>query len=159
MQFDSQSAINAFAQKDTQELIRIAFLEDTYVDDAKNVAKDELARRGVTSVTSEELECVRQEIEARKIAKEENDLRSIEMDQHLPSWRRTAKAWATPYRVPITISAVIGIALFGLNSYFEWGLLNLDRNNSKAVALVIGIVWFILLSPTREEFRKMKQTK
>ena len=47
MKFDRQSAVPIFARKESDELIQIAFLEESYVEEAKELARQELAKREV----------------------------------------------------------------------------------------------------------------
>ena len=76
MHFDPNAAKPGFAQWDTNDLIRIAFLEPTYIDEAKELAKQELARRGLHEVDSQHIERVRIELEGREAALKQADLES-----------------------------------------------------------------------------------
>jgi hypothetical protein len=45
MHFDPKSAKETYSELPTDELVRIAFLDNGYVLEAKKLAEDELARR------------------------------------------------------------------------------------------------------------------
>src|SRR5262245_2128931 len=60
--FDAAEAAKRYAQQETEELIRIAFVEsDGYLPEAVALAKEELQRRGVDSGVDARVEAVRQE--------------------------------------------------------------------------------------------------
>jgi hypothetical protein len=154
MKFDPQSAAPIFARKESDELIRIAFLEESYVEEAKELARRELARRGLSEISKEGIERVKTDVNARKAAAEEHNLRSLELDEAIPSWRRVARARVAPYRQILSLAALASLAVFGLSSMFEWELLNLNSRHSRAFALLIALAYMFFVAPTRSEFRK-----
>ena len=74
MQFDPVSARSHYARKETDELIRIAYLETTFVDEAKALAREELSKRGIENVDAQTIERVRTRLESQDRASEEYDL-------------------------------------------------------------------------------------
>ena len=159
MKFDPTSARAQFAEKDTDDLIRIAFLEPSYVTEAVDVAKEELARRGLSRVGSRDIERVRGALEAQRIAKEDDDLRSLEIDEAIPGWRRAVRSRLAPHRRPLSLLALAFMGLLWLNSIFDWGFLNLHGRRSEALAALIGSVWFVFVMPSQREFREMRKTR
>jgi hypothetical protein len=69
----------------------------------------------------------------------------------MPAWRRSARAAIAPHRRKVSLLTVVLMALAVLNSLFDWGFLNLHGRKSEGVALIIGLVWFVFVSPTRRE--------
>jgi hypothetical protein len=157
MKFDPQSAVPIFARKESDELIQIAFLEESYVEDAKELARQELARRGLAEISTERIERVRTDVEARKAEAEEHNLRSLEIDEEIPSWRRVARARVAPYRQILSFAALASMAVSWLNSIFEWELLNLNSGRSRALALLIALVWLFFVAPTRSELLRRRK--
>ena len=47
MQFDPKAAKAEFSRKEAEELVRIAFLEPDYLQEARGLAEQELAKRGI----------------------------------------------------------------------------------------------------------------
>jgi hypothetical protein len=158
MKFDPQSAEPIFARKDSDELIQIAFLEETYVEEARELARQELAKRGQLDISSETIERVRTDVEAQKAAAEEHNLRSLEIEEEIPAWRRVVRASIAPYRQTISFAAVALMAVFWLNPIFHWGLLKLDGRQSRSLALLIGLIWLVFVAPTRREFRNIRRS-
>lgn len=62
----------------TDDLIHIAFIDAGYLDEAKHLARAELSRRGVGSVTTSDLARVERAFEERRIARLENDSAGLE---------------------------------------------------------------------------------
>jgi hypothetical protein len=157
MKFDPDSARPLFASKDQDELIRIAFLEDTFLDEAKNLAKQELARRGLSGMSSEMIERVRVDFEAQKVAKVERDLQGLEIEEGIPIWRKAVRARIAPYRQPITFAALMMMALFLLNSLCHWEFMSLNERQSNGVGVFVGLLWLFFVAPTRKEFLSMRK--
>jgi hypothetical protein len=155
MKFDRQSAVPIFARKESDELIQIAFLEASYVGEAKELARQELAKRGLSEISTERIEQVKADVQARRAAAEEYSLRSLEIDEEIPSWRKVARARLAPYRQILSLAALVLMAVSWLNSIYEWELLNLNSGQSRGLALLIALVWLFFAAPTRSEFRKL----
>lgn len=154
MQFDPTSAKHVYAEKESDELIRIAFLEDAYVEGAKALAKEELAKRGFNSVGREEIERVRHEIELRRQAQEELQMQGLETEEEIPSWRQSVRLRIAPYRVVLSFVAIGLSGLFWLNSILGWGILGVGERQSRGIALLPVLLWLVFVAPTRREFRE-----
>jgi hypothetical protein len=152
MKFDPSSARQLFAQKETDELVRIAFLEEAFIDDAKSLAKEELALRGFDEGDTREIDRVRLETEQQRIKLEELQLRGLETEEGIPSWRQTVRLWAAPYRVGLTSLALGLAAFFSLNSVFSWGVFEIGGRRSGGIGLLVMLIWLLFLAPTRKEF-------
>jgi hypothetical protein len=158
MKFDPSSARPLYAQKETDELVRIAFLEEAYTDDAKSLAKEELALRGFDEGNTHEIERVRLETEQQRIKLEELQLGGLETEEGIPSWRQTVRLWAAPYRVWLT-SLALGLgAFFLLNSVFNWGVFEIGGRRSKGMGLLVMLIWLFFIAPTRKEFRDRRNS-
>ena len=152
MKFDASSARQLFAQKETDELVRIAFLEEAYIDDAKSLAKEELALRGFDEGDTHEIDRVRLETEQQRIELEELQLRGLETEEGIPSWRQTVRLRAAPYRVGLSWLALGLAAFFSLNSFYSWGVFEMAGRRSQGIGLLVMLIWFLFVAPTRKEF-------
>jgi hypothetical protein len=158
MKFDPSSARPLFAQKETDELVRIAFLEEAYTDDAKSLAKEELALRGFDEGDTNEIERVRLETEQERIKLEELQLAGLETEERIPSWRQTVRLWAAPYRIGLTSLALALAAFFLLNSFFSWGAFGIGGRRSQGIGLLVMLIWFSFIAPTRKEFKDRRNS-
>ncbi|HEX3950071.1 MAG TPA: hypothetical protein VHW95_09500 [Steroidobacteraceae bacterium] len=158
MKFDASSAKQLFAQKETDELVRIAFLEEAYVDDAKSLAKEELALRSFDAGNTHEIDRVRLETEQQRIKLEELQLRGLEAEEAIPSWRQTVRRWAAPYRVGLTSLALVLAGFFWLNSVFSWGVFAIGGRRSGGIGVLVMLTWFAFIAPTRREFRDRRNS-
>jgi hypothetical protein len=157
MKFDPKSSESVFSEKDDDELIRIAYVEETYVSEAKELAKSLLAKRGRPDVNDADIERVRKNLEAQANALEEHSLRSVEAEGEIPQWRKAIREKVHPYRISIRVVALLLMILFWLNSWFEWKLINVSSRRSQTIALVIGLVWLLFAGPTREELMEQRK--
>lgn len=152
MKFDTSSARQLFAQKETDELVRIAFLDEAYIDDAKSLAKEELALRGFDEGDTHEIDRVRLETEQQRIELEELQLRGLETEEGIPSWRQTVRLRAAPYRVGLSWLALGLAAFFWLNSFYSWGVFEIGGRRSEGIGLLVMLIWLLIIAPTRKEF-------
>ena len=158
MKFDASSARQLFARKETDELVRIAFLEEAYVDDAKSLAKEELALRGFDAGNTDEIDRVRLETEQQRIKLEELQLRGLETEKGIPSWRQAVRLRAAPHRVGLT-SLALGLAgFFSLNSVFSWGVFEIGGRRSAGIGVLVMLIWLAFIAPTRKEFRDRRNS-
>ena len=81
--FDPASAAKDYAAMETEELVRIAYLEPDYVPEAKASAVRELDRRGVPYDRKSLIREVRAEIEDRAIAAQRQSSRNMEQAQRV----------------------------------------------------------------------------
>ena len=148
MQFDPQSAKDLYAQKEIDELVGIAFLEDTYLPEAKKLALAELARRGFRTVSPEMIERVRvlrrEELEDR--------MRSLESEVEIPPWRQSARRALLPYRPMIQVTLIAVAILMLLDGLFEVGIFGPNWRIFLGVGALIGVLASQFIAPTREEF-------
>jgi hypothetical protein len=158
MKFDPSSARPLFAQKETDELVRIAFLEEAYIDDAKSLAKEELALRGFDEGDTHEIERVRLETEQQQIKLEELQLGGLETEEGIPSWRQTVRLWAAPYRIGLTSLALGLVVFFLLNSVFSWGVFEIGGRRPQGIGLLVMLIWLFFIAPTRKEFRDRRNS-
>ena len=159
MQFDPETATNLFAQMDDDELIRIAFLEDTYLEEAKDLAKKELAERGLGEISQSTIEKVRSSMSTQRHAEMDVELEGFEPEEGIPSWRRAIQVWLAPYRTALIVLTLVIMATFGLNWAFEWGLLGIGRRKSLALSIAIGLFSYLFIFPTREEAKDKLYTR
>ena len=87
----SDSDRSHFAQKETEELVTIAFLEDSYLPEGKRLAREELARRGFDPENRELIEHVRAENEQMRLDILEERISGFEHQDKVPSWRRAVR--------------------------------------------------------------------
>lgn len=158
MKFDPSSARQLYLQMETDELVRIAFLEEAYVDDAKLLAKEELALRGFDEHDTQEIDRVRLETQQQRIDLEELQLRGLETEEGISSWRQTARLWVAPYRVGLTLLALGLAGLFALNSVFSWGVFEIGRRRSEGIGLLVMLVWVRFIAPTRKGLRDRRNS-
>src|SRR5262249_29183802 len=65
--FDSAALARRYAQEETDELVRIAYVEsDEYLPEAVALAREELGRRGVAATLAQRVEVVREDKAARQ---------------------------------------------------------------------------------------------
>jgi hypothetical protein len=159
MKFDPESAKAAYAQKESDELVRIAFLEGEYLEEAKRLAKGELARRGQSQVDSETVERVRADIERQRTEKLDAQLQGLESEDEIPSWRQAIRSWLAPHRDILSWLAFVLAALCVLNSALDWGMFALDARKSKGIASLLLLIWLVFLAPSRREFKKRLYAK
>ena len=151
MEFDAQSAAGSYATKSTDELISIAYLDYTFVAQAKELAIRELARRGISSVAQSDLERVQRQLQNEEREKLERDTAHIESEEEMPGWRKAIRRALAPHRPILHVVTVGGGAILYLNSSLEWNLLNLNPRLSRALAMLLVLLWFVFLMPSREE--------
>lgn len=153
MQFDPTAAKYAYAEKETDDLIRIAYSEEEYVDQAKQLARDELARRGFGRIDSEDIDRVRHTIEIWRREDQERDLRGLETDEEIPAWRQKIRSRLAPLRTALSVLALGVFCFFLINSLLGWNVFELGDRKSRAVALLVFLLWLVFVAPTRQEFR------
>jgi hypothetical protein len=154
MQFDPESAKFLYAQMESDELVRIAFLEVEYVDEARKLAKAELAQRGLGEVDDSTISRVRAELERQRTDELDGQLRGLESEDEIPSWRQSIRSKLAPHRDVLSWLAIALAVLFFLNSVFDWGVFALDGRKSKAIALAVLFLWVVFIAPTRREFKE-----
>jgi hypothetical protein len=81
--FDPGAAAQTYADMDTEELVRIAYLEPDYVSEAKALALRELDKRGVPRDRKKLIRQVRDEIRDRARASESSNAKNLEQFQAL----------------------------------------------------------------------------
>lgn len=81
--FDPVAAAKAYAGMDTEELVRIAYLEPDYVPEAKALALRELDNRGIPGNRKNLIRQVRDEIRGRDRASERRSAKNFEQLQTL----------------------------------------------------------------------------
>jgi hypothetical protein len=158
MQFDPKSAAPLYAQTDTDDLIQIAFLDQDCVEEAKELAKAELANRGFTA-TAKDIARAHLRMEEKKRETQEATLRSFESDDEMPGWRQKVRASLAPYRRALAGTILVLLALAGLNALLGWGFLNLDARKSVGVALLVGLLFHIFVVPSREDWARQLNGK
>jgi hypothetical protein len=157
MQFDSKAAKQAYKELSTDELVRIAFLENSYVPEAKKLAADELARRNFR-VEQGTIERIRAQLEQHRADMLDRELSGFEVEEDMPSWRQRARRRLAPYRNPLSFLVVCIAAGALLNSALDWGLLGLDWRTSRAVGILVMLIWLVFLMPSRAEVeQRMRQ--
>ena len=154
VQFDAESAKRLYAVKDTDELVRIEYLGETYVPEAKKLAKDTLASRGIRTVDSQMLDRVRVDWEQQREAELDEQLRSFEVEAQIPSWRQTIRGRLAPYRDVLSIGMIAVIGFGFLSSIFDWSLFSFEGRDFQGFGLVFGLFWLIFVAPTRGELRR-----
>jgi hypothetical protein len=159
MQFDSETAQALYAGKDSDELIRIAFLESDFIEEAKALARLELARRGMVRVASSEIERVRAAVEQETRAKADEVLSMLESEDDMSPERRLWLGILAPYRKVLQAIALLIMAFFGLNALFDWGLFGLSSKQSASIATLIALFVGILFRPTRQEYLREHGSK
>ena len=159
MHFDPESAADLYAQKDDDELVRIAFLEETYLEEAKELAKNELAQRGFRAIDQRTIERVRGDMEQQRLAKIDAEVQGLESEELIPSWRQAIRLNLAPHRNGLSGLAIALIAALMLNSTFGWSVLGMDSRNSQALAVLIALIWFVFIAPTRAEFKEKFYSK
>ena len=87
MNFDPETARPLYEQKDDEELIQIAYLESSYLQSAKDLARCELARRGLKPISKDRIEAARKDIEKLDSAIQEHELRTVESEEYNRSSR------------------------------------------------------------------------
>jgi hypothetical protein len=152
MQFDPKSAAASFSEKDTDELVRIAFLEQDFTQEARELASAELANRGL-KITVQDIERVRLRLKEQKREVLEYTLRHLETDATMPAWRRRVRARMAPHRQVLSMVMLALMALAWLNELLEWGFMNLSGRKSEGVALLVGLLWFVFVAPSRDDYR------
>jgi len=150
MQFDPKAAKEAYSELPTDELVRIAFLDNRYVAEAKKLAEDELGRRKFP-VDQRTLEQVRTRVERQRDETMERDLSSFETEDEMPSWRRSVHRRLAPYRTPLILLLLGASGLVKLDSIREWGLLGLEGRKSNGLVMLMLLIGFVFLMPSREE--------
>ena len=140
------------------ELIRIAFLEQDYTEQAKALARTVLAKRGL-KITAPDIEQVRLRMEEEKRGILEHSLRHLESEDAMPNWRRSLRARIAPYRKLLSLVALVLMMLAWLNGIFDWGLMNLRGRKSEAVALFFGSLLMLFITPSREDYLRQDKDK
>jgi hypothetical protein len=159
MKFDAETAAPMFAGMDSNDLIRIAFLDETYVSEAKELAKRELSKRGLADVSVETIEQVRKEFDARQAAKDEHDLRSLETEEGMRPWRISIRSRLAPYRRSLSIASIALIGFCWLNSLVPWRLFALEARQWDGLGILFGLLWLMFVAPTRREFLNHRKSK
>ncbi len=159
MNFDPEYAKILYAQKETDELVRIAFLEGEYLEEAKRLANDELVLRGQSVVGTNTIERVRAEMERQQVEKLEEQLQGLESEEDMPSWRRAIRSWLAPHRDILSWLAFALAALCFLNSTLDWGLFALGGRKSEGIALLVLLLWLVFVAPSRREFKERLYAK
>jgi hypothetical protein len=155
MQFDTEAAREAYSELPTDELVRIAYLEDHYVPEAKKLAEDELARRKFAT-DRKTLDQVRVRLKRQRADSMETDMSALEAESDMPTWRRVARHRLAPYRTPLTIVLLVGCVFVKLDSIREWGVLGLDGRKSDGVAILLLLIGFVFFSPSRDEVERQQ---
>jgi len=159
MKFDSESARPIYAKKESDELVCIAFLDEDFVEEAKKLAKEELARRGLGKMSHDMIERVRTEVAQQRIANIEGRLQGFEIEEEMPSWRQAIRLRLAPYRSLLSLLAITLAGLIELDSTFNWGLLRIDGRRSDRIALLVMVICFVFVFPSRKEFMAKHYTK
>jgi hypothetical protein len=89
----------------------------------------------------------------RRNAKLEDPLQGLESEAEIPSWRQAIRSRLAPHRDPLSSMTILLAGLFLLNSVFSGSVLGLGGRKSQALGLLLPLVWFIFIAPTRSEFK------
>jgi hypothetical protein len=157
MKFNPKTAESAFLKKEDEELIQIAYVEESYVTEAKELAKSVLAKRGLSNLSDADIDRVRKELEVRADAIREHELRNVEVEEEMPSWRRSIRGRLAPYRKYTSIAFVVLGTTYFLNSWFGWRLLGLDSRKSDAVMGLVMLMYLVFFMPDRKEFLELQR--
>ena len=152
MKFDAEAAKINFRQKDTDDLVRIAFLEKTYLPEARALAKEELDRRGITQQTIDQVSAHVEQLRREEFEAKVSDLKS---EAQLSPLNRMLRLTLAPYRFACIFIGVAVMALFYLNDFFAWGILGLYGGHSIVVGVFIAAPFLLVgnvTNPTREEY-------
>ncbi|WP_029923488.1 hypothetical protein [Nevskia soli] len=158
MQFNPTSAAPAYAEKSTDELIQIAFLEQDYLSEAKRLAEEELTNRGL-KITPDDIERTRLRMEEVKRQALEYSIRHLESDEDMPSWRRRVRSRLAPYRQVIALIAFALIVVAMLNSFLGWGLMNLSGRKSEGIAILVGLLCMVFIGSSKEDALEQAKAK
>lgn len=154
MRFDPQSAREAYAAKGSDELIAIAYLERDFVPEAKRLALDELARRGIDRVSDATLEQVRHVWDRERELDLDRRLADVESEEVMPAWRQRLRRALVPYRTGMLIVVGIVFAVAMVSSFSTNELMGLTAKQRRSIAIVAGLLALIFLSPSREECKQ-----
>jgi hypothetical protein len=106
--FDPTEAAQAYADLETDELVRIAYLEPNYLPEAKAIAMRELSGRGVPENPSQLIEHVRLDCENRRHAEEmltyHNMARMDRVKGQLHSVALIGATWIAALILPTTLT-------------------------------------------------------
>jgi len=98
------------------------------------------------------------DLKQQRIKLEELQLRGLETEQGIPSWRQTVRLWAAPYRVGLTSLALGLVGLFSLNSVFSWGVFEIGGRRSEGMGVLVMLIWLAFIAPTRKVFRDRRNS-
>lgn len=66
---------------------------------------------------------------------------------HLRPWVTRVRLRVSPYGRVLTVIFVLVLLLLGLNALLSWGLLGLSAKKSQGVAIGVGLLWWLFVSP------------
>lgn len=143
MKFDPNRAASNYAEMPTDDLVRIAFIDGGYLDEAKDLARAELSRRGVGSVTESDLARVERTVEERRIARLENDSAGLEKIERFNSSFATVAFIAGSW-VLLPIIPHADFDLWVVAVLLGWGVFTLtavaDARKGEAEKFIYGVL-------------------
>ncbi|MEZ5459623.1 MAG: hypothetical protein R3E65_10080 [Steroidobacteraceae bacterium] len=143
MKFDPSRAASNYAEMPTDDLVRIAFIDGGYLDEAKDLAKAELSRRGVGPVTKSDLARVERVFEERQIARLENDYAGLEKIERFKSSFATVAFIAGSW-VLLPIIPHADFDLWAVAVLMGWGVFTLiavaDSRQGETEKLIYGVL-------------------
>jgi hypothetical protein len=143
MQFDPDRAASHYAEMATDDLVRIAFIDAGYLDEAKDLARAELSRRGVGPVTESDVARVERVFEERQIARLENDSAGLEKIESFNSSFATVVFIASSW-VLLPIIPHADFDLWVVAFLLGWGVFTLtavaDARKGETEKLIYGVL-------------------
>lgn len=143
MKFDPNRAASNYAEMPTDDLVRIAFIDGGYLDETKDLARAELSRRGVGSVTESDLARVERTVEERRIARLENDSAGLEKIERFNSSFATVAFIAGSW-VLLPIIPHADFDLWVVAVLLGWGVFTLtavaDARKGEAEKFIYGVL-------------------
>lgn len=137
-EFDPSAAAAAYAEKDTNELVNIAFLDPAFLPEAKDLALRELNKRGALQNKAAAINRARREMAYRAQAVEQTAYYGIEK----------AQLFNQKFREATFIGAIWALAFVGPSMIAHHGF----RPNW--LMLVILVPWLFLVANAIRNYRK-----
>jgi hypothetical protein len=148
MQFDPKAAKAEFSRKEAEELVRIAFLEPDYLQEARSLAEQELAKRGIAGADRQLIvKRLKEDMQDAETERWENASFAYEIPSPLLNLTFAQKRWISAILGVLPAIAVASVKL-GWNLFFGY-----DR--WVAVASFFAFMVFVhRVGPSGKELRE-----